>query len=319
MSELKLKSKLISTCDYHSIDLGEFAIPLEANQERYERDLKNFLKTFGKKEEASDIAADDMVTLSCSSENPKFQKEHLTLRIGLGLYSKELEAKIIGMTCGEQKTLTVGADTVTVCIEKVVREIIPELSDELAAKSGIPNVQTADDARTYCRYKQYDKLLEDPADEAFAYLSRNVMENSVFDLDEDELEQSRAAALQAMNDHSMLGGKSFDEVSEEEFAAQFGFPKQEMHDIMLQTGESTLRAAVIGQTITTLQDEDYEAYIAKLSIALQHPAEDVRKDHPVTDYLIETYCDICMDTFEKYALKKLKEVGEWKYHLNQSS
>lgn len=319
MSELKLKSKLNSSCDYRSVDLSEFAIPLEADMERYERDLKNFLKTFAKKEEASNVAADDMVTLSCSSENPKFQKEHLILRIGLGLYSKELEAKLIGMTCGEEKSLTVGQDSVTVSVEKVVREIIPELSDELAAQSGIPDVQTAEDVRTYCRYKQYDRLLEDPADEAFAYLSGKVVEDAVFDLNEDELATAKAAVLRSMDHHSMFGGRAFDEIPEEEFASQLGCSKQEWLEIMTQTGESTLKAAVMGQSLTVLQDEDYEAYIAKLSVALQRPAEEVRKDHPVTNYLIETYCDICMDTFEKYALKKLKEVGEWKHCSSQSS
>lgn len=319
MPELKLKSKLISIYDYRRVDLSEFAIPLETDQKRYERDLKNFLKTFAKKEEAPDVAADDMVTLSCSSDNPKFRKEHLTLRVGLGLYSKELEAKLIGMALGEQKTVTVGSDSVAVSIEKVIREIVPELSDELAAKSGIPDVQTSEDVRTYCRYKQYDRLLEDPADEAFTYISKTVMENSSFELDEDELAAAKAMALSSMGNHSMPGGKTFEEISEEEFASGFGCSKQEWLEIMTQTGISTLKAALVGQTLATLHDEDYEAYISKLSVARQRTAEDVRKDHFVRNYLIETYCDICLDTFEKYALKKLKEAGEWKHRSSRSS
>lgn len=319
MHELKLKSKLINAYDYRNVDISKFAIPLEPDHKRYERDLLNFCKAFAKKEEVSNAAEQDIVTLSCSSDNPKFQKQHLAVRIGLGLYSKELEEKIIGMTMGETKSFTVGTDLVNVCIEKIVREIIPELTDELAAKSGIPDIQTAEDARTYCRYKQYDELLEDPADEAFAYLAQHVLDHSEFELDEKELAEANAIMLRSMNDHRLFKGKTYDEVTEEEFYEAFGFSKQTMLDNMKKTGESTLKTAVLGQKLVTLYDKDYEEYLEKRVTAVQRPIEEMRRENTEKEFLISRYSEFCMDTLEKYAFKKLKEVGEWKRRFAQNS
>lgn len=319
MHELKLKSKIINAYDYCSVDISKFAIPLEPDLKRYERDLLNFCKVFAEKEEVSNVAEQDIVTLSCSSDNPKFQKKHLTVRIGLGLYSKELEAKIIGMTMGETKSLTVGNDLVNVCIEKIVREIIPELTDELAVKSGIPDIQTAEDARTYCRYKQYDELLEEPADEAFAYLAQYVLNRSEFELDEEELTEANAIMLRGMNDHRLFQGKTFDEVTEEEFYEAFGFSKQTMLDNMKKTGEGTLKTAVLGQRLVTLYDKDYEEYLEKRATAMQRPMEEIRRENTEKEFIISTYSEFCMDTLEKYVFKKLKEVGEWKHRFAQNS
>lgn len=275
MSELKLNSKLIHGCDYHEVDISEFAIPLKADPSRSERDIRNFLKALAKKEEVSEVAMQDMVTLSCSSDNPKFQKDHLTVRIGLGLYSKELETKLIGMTLGEEKTLTVGGDAVRVSVERIVREIIPELTDELAKQSGLPDIRTAEDVRTYCRFKQYDELLEDPADEAFSYLAGYVVKNSAFDLDEKELAMAQDFMLRSMNGHRLLDGKPLSEVTDEEITQAFGISKQDMIDNMNRTGAYTLKAAVLGQNLKVFDSEDYEAYLNKRAIALQRSVEDI--------------------------------------------
>lgn len=300
MKELRLNSKLINTCDYHDIDLSEFAIPLQADQARYERDMKNFCKIFATKEEVTEIAPQDMATLSLSSENPKFQKEHITVRVGLGLYSRELEGQLVGMIAGEVKTVTVGKDAVTVTVEKIIREIIPELTDELAARSGIPEVRTAEDARAYCRFKQYDDLLEMPADDACAHLAREQMKRSSFDLDEGEL----AVAEKIIRE--MIHFDPADD-SEEKEAVVEEFFSEENICVMI---ENTLACAVLGQNIKALTDEDYETYIGKLVRAVQRPEEDVRKEHPVTEYLINTYNDQYNNDIERYVFWRLKELGE---------
>ena len=319
MHELKLNSRVKNVCDYRSIDISQFAVPLEPDQKRYERDLMNFCRVFAEKKEGSSVEKQDMVTMSCSSDNKKFQKEHLTVRVGLGLYSKELEEKITGMTKGETKTVMVGEDQVHVCIEKIVREIIPELTDELAVRSGIPGVESAEDARTYCRYKQYDEILEEPADEAFAYLAQRVLEGSQFELEEDELAEAEAMMIRSMDGHRLLQGKSFDEVSEDEFSEAFGFSKQTMADQLKQTGESTLKTAVLGQGMLSLREKDYEAYLEKRAAAVQRPVEEIRRENSRIEFLISTYSEFYMDTLEKYVFQKLKEVGEWKHRSGQNS
>lgn len=301
MEQLQLKSRLISKCDYQDIDISQYAIPLKADTARYERDVKNFCKRFAKKEEVEEIAQQDMVTLSCSSENSKFQKEHITIRVGLDLYSKELEEKVCGMKVGETKTFTVGADSVTVTVEKSIREIIPELTDELVLSSGIPDIKTVEDVHTYCRYKQYDDALEEAADEANAYLAGEALNHSSYDLDESELETARKIVSDIMNLDTLK------ETLEDGGAKD---AEQEISDMVEVMGKNTLMAAVFAQSMTRLTKEDYEAYLDKLAVALDRPVEEVRKTHPLTEYVINTYNDFFMDTMEAYVFRKLKEIGE---------
>ena len=319
MSELRLKSKAASICDYQSIDISRFAIELKADDARYRRDLKNFCKQFAQKEEVSEIASQDLATISCSSDIQKYRKQHLTLRVGLGLYSKELEAQLVGAGCGETKQCTVDGNAVSVTVEKIVREIIPPLTDELAAGSGLPNVKTADDVRRYCRYKQYDDQLELPADDAGTYLAGTVLNQSVFELDDEEITAARNLLRNTFGSNALLGSKPFDEITDEEVVSAFGISKQELADSLNNTVIHTLKSAVVGQSMTVLQDEDYEAYIEKRAAAVQRPAEDIKKEIPLTEYLIDMYSTVYLDTIEAYVLEKLKEIGEWKTLSNQKS
>lgn len=303
MEQLKLKSKSENILDYHSIDISQYAIPLKADKERYERDVKNFCKRFAAKEEAAEIAPQDMATISCSSENPKFQKEHITIRVGLGLYSRELEEKLAGMAVGETKSFTVGSDSVTVTAEKSIREIIPELTDELVSNSGIPDVKTVKDVYAYCRYKQYDDVLEEPADEAGAYLAGEVLGHSSFDLDDGELEAASKIVSDAVNVEALSEMLDND-------AGSFGDKKQDVSGMIKQMAEHTLIAAVYAQSMTALTKEDYEAYLDKLAVAREEPVEEIRKNYPLVEYLINTYNEFFLDTIEAYVLHKLKEIGE---------
>ncbi len=289
MSELKLKSKLISGKDYHEVDLSAFAVPLSLDTDRYNRDLCNFQRHFAVKVQAETVAEQDTVTISCTSENPKFRKNHITLRVGFGLFSKELEGKLIGMNKGETKSFRVGADDVSVCVESVRREVLPELTDEFARSCGIQDIQTAEDIKKHCRFKQYDDILEEPADNAFVELAGKITENSVFQLDERELEASRqlvSALFQSNN------------VQENDFIDA------------AQMSESMLKSAVLGESIRTLTDADYAAFIDKKIVATGCTEEEARAKYGRDAYLIEEYDSIFMDTLEAYAFYRLKELGE---------
>lgn len=305
MSLIKLKSKVKNIYDYCNIDISGFAIPLKADMAQCERDVKSFLKAFATKEEASEIAAQDMVTLSCSSENPKFNKRHITVRVGLCLYSKEFEDKIIGMSVGETKTITVGADNVTVEPERVVREILPKLTDEIAERSGISHLRTAEDVRTYCRYKQYDKLLEEAADDACAYFSRELINNSDFDLDESELAESVKILSEIMKFDSME-----DMECDADTAGTEDDTKRQFLASMDQMGTGMLKTAVLGQGIKELTESDYEEYLNKRVCATERPIEDIRMENTTVSYLINTYNELFTDMVEEYVLWKLKESGE---------
>ena len=164
---LYLKSKLLKAADPWKVDVSQFCIPLTVNEALYEKDLLNFRRRFATTVDVGEVAVQDMVTLTCDSENNRFCKEHITIRIGMGLFSKELETALIGWRVGQMGTVTAKGQPVCVTIEGIRRENLPEVDDALAQRCGIPGIYTAQDIHKYCKGKQFASELEGPADEAF--------------------------------------------------------------------------------------------------------------------------------------------------------
>ncbi len=314
MGEIVLKSKLIRGCDYRGIDISGFAVKLEADPVRLERDLLNFRRRYAENVEAQQIERLDMVTVTCHSENPRFQKEHLTLRVGTGLFSRELENQMIGIPVGDQRTLSVGGCPVTLRVETCVHQILPELSDELARRCGIPGIATKEDIITYVRGNQFEEELEGPADDVYVYLAEQVMKNSEFELDEGEASTARNMMLHQLETSPITGGRALSQLSDEECVEMFGVTRQQMEDGMLQSGDTSVKAAVLGQEICRdqgklLQESDYEAYLARISDGSQRPVEEIRRKHPLTEYILDYYGGIYMDGLEEYSMRKLMDLA----------
>ena len=295
MQQLKLRSEIIKSCPFGSIDISAFVVPLKADEARYEQDIKKFCRKFAKKVMAQDAAEDDMATISCESENPKFQKKSITLRLGLGLYSKELEEKICGMKVGESKKVTAEGSAVTVTLLSSERELIPPLTDDLALKCSDPDIKTAEDIKEYCRFKQYEDIVDERFDDAYSFFSKELLGRSEFSFKEDEIQASLSEAKKSMspNAQSNVSGEDFDIAEFEQKLAR-----------------SMLIAALFGQEMAAVTEADYEEYLEKTALASECSTEEVRSSEPVMEYLIYAYSDIFIEKTEKYVLKRLKREGE---------
>lgn len=309
---IRLKSKLLREGDPWQVDVSQFQIPLTVDQRIYERDLLNFLRRFAVQEEVSEIAPQDMVTMSCTSESPRFCKKHITIRAGLGLFSKELESQLLGWQSGQSGTVTVKGQAVTVTVECIRREILPEVDDTLAARCGIPGIHTAEDIHTYCKGKQFDELLEEPLDEAFAYLSRIVLDASEFELDPEELAYSQDRMVRELDKNSMFRDTGVDGMPEERFQELFGCSKAELLESMRLSGILVLKVALLGQEMLERAGKlstmlDYELYLNRYLNAGDKTESQVRSERTITGYLLDIYGDYCMNTLEELTLHRLKE------------
>lgn len=314
MSELiRLKSKLLQEGDPWKIDLSQFQVPLTVDQALYERDLLNFRRRYAVTKEAQEIAAQDMVKLSCISENPRFCKEHITIRVGMGLFSRELENQLLGWKLGQTGVVTVKNQSVTVTVEGISRETLPEVDDALAARCGIPGIQTAQDICSFCRGKQFDQALEGPADEAFAYLSRAVLDDSEYDLDPEEVHFSQEKMVQELNHNSQFRETGMDGMPEETFRELFGCGKEELVENMRISGVLVLKSALLGQAMLEREGKlltmaDYEAYLRRY-LEAGDDEEKLRREKPLLGYVIDTYGDYFMNAMEELALHRLEEAA----------
>ena len=301
MCRLRLKSEITKSCPFDSIDISSFTVPLKADEARYEQDIKKFCRKFAKKVNADDAAKDDMVTISCQSENPKFRKEKITLRLGLGLYSGDLEEKILGMKVGESRKVCAEGAAVTATLLSSEREIIPPLSDELALKCTDPDIKSAEDIKEYCRFKQYDDVIDERFDDAYSFFSRELLSQSEFSFREEEKQAALSEAKKSMSPNAESN------MEEEKF---------DIDEFTAKLAKSMLIAALFGQEMVSLTQADYEEYLEKTALASECSIEEARQAEPVTEYLIFEYSDIFIEKTEKYVMNRLKREGEAKQNDN---
>lgn len=308
---ISLKSRLLREGDPWQVDISKYKIPLVVNQTLYERDLLNFRRKYSTVVNTSEIAAQDMATLTCVSENPRFNKEHITVRVGMGLFSKELENQIIGWKPGQTGTVTVKGQPVNVTVEDIRRENLPEVDDALAVRCDDPYIRAAEDIHAYCKGKQFDSQLDGPLDEAFPYLMRKVIEESEFELDPDEERFSQELTIRQFASSSMLGGRDLDSISEKEFSDLFGIAKKDLLSNLRVSGVYTLQCALLGQAMLERMgkmptDDDYNAYLNRF-IDMGASEEQARQEHPVIEYLLNEVGGFFMDETEALTLRRLKE------------
>ena len=312
MTELRLQSKCKNVIDRTTIDVSGFAIPLTLDEKRLERDISNFLKRFAEKKQENLVEKNDILTLSCTSMVSKFQKKHITLRIGLGLFSKSLENQCLGLECPGEYELIVDDQPVHVSLETNFREYLPELTDDFAASCGMEEINTVEDIYDRCRALQYDRQLEDAAEEALTYATRQVIDQAEFELDEEECRLAVDRALDNLRVNSRLQGMDYDSLDEETYCEVFGMPRKMMEDSFQLIGKSSLKSALIGQYYleqkgALLTEEDYEQYLEKLVLSTEEEKEEVRKKHSVFEFILDEYCDYYLTSMEKWVLKKLRE------------
>lgn len=312
MSErIGLKSKLLRAGDPWRVDISEFKIPLTVDQRLYERDLLNFRRKYSTMEDAPEIAAQDMATLTCTAETPRFCKEHLTVRVGLGLFSKELENQIIGWKPGQSGTVSAKGQPVSVTVEAVRRERLPEVDDALAARCDDPYIRTAKDIYTYCRGKQFDDILEEPLDEACPELSRQTIAASEFQLDPEELAFSGDMLVRQFLKGAMEG-RELDSVSDEDFRERFLQSKEELLAGLRSSADYMLQAALLGMARREergrpVTQDDYTAWLRRYTDGMEISEQEAEREHPALEYLLEQVGSDYIDELEAITLFRLKE------------
>lgn len=308
-NQLYLKSRLLREGDPMQADIAQFKIPLTVDQTLYERDLLNFRRRFAVMEDAAEVRAQDMVTLSCRSELPRFRKEHIIVRVGQGLFSKELESQLLGWESGRSGEVTVKGQPVIVTVEGIRREVLPEVDDALAERCGIPGIRTAADIHTCCRGKQFDDALEGPLDDAYPELLRQVVAASAFEFDPEELAFSQELMVRQFRGSA---GRDMDSLSDEDFKERFFVSKEEMLTNLRASAAYTLQAALLGLSMREregrpVSEDDYAAWLHRYFDVDGKGEEEVRREHPVLEYLLEQVGGDFMDAMEALTLRRLKE------------
>lgn len=303
-------SKAILMFDYHKVDLSHFCEPYETDEELIEDGFEYIRKKFAGLEEVTSVEVGDSVTFSCVSEKPRFNKASVTVNAGKGLYSRELENKLIGKIVGQTATVQVGGIDVTVTIRSAQRRSVP-IIDDAFVDSHFPGLHTVEDLREWYRKDQLEQYLQITAEEATNYMKEQVIANSEFVIDETERAAARAACERSVREMWEMNGIPLDTMTDEQAEELLGYPTAQSYiDWFADLCEQDVCGAVLGyEEMRTagreLTLEQYQAELASMREETSDPDLELTYTFPV--FARQKYSEYYTDLLKKHAYDYIKE------------
>ncbi len=317
---IELRSKATSVYDYTKVDISSYIPAFTPDEALLEKDIDRILKAHGAKVTPETVEDGDMVTLSCDSEIPKFNKKNIIVMVGKGLFSKDFEAQLIGKKKDVPFTVTVDGAEVHGCVDKILRTVLPALTDESVAGFGMEGVETVEDLKRYCVDKQLDRLLDeiDEMEMASAAVWQTLSDNSEYTLDEEEkahaLERAAAKTAELESQKPVFNTEEERQAFLAEYEEEYGEPYEEMDfgKFMHQMFLTELQIGAMGCETARregilLTEEDYNEYIHRYMEAIPGSTEEeIRQKYTVEEYAIEQYNNLICDRLDLYVSETFK-------------
>lgn len=313
---ITIKSRATEIYDYRKVDISQFLTGFVPDERQLNKDMNRWLRRYGKNVSVEQVEVGDTAVLRCHSSLPRFEKPSITVPVGKGLFDKELETQLAGMTVGETRTLFKADTPVEVTILSASRVQLPALTDETIATLGVEEIQSVKELRTLCLSKQVEGfLLEDEnPDMASAYVWQEVAKNSRFERDEEEcrlvdiLAENRLKEVQAQ--YGQMDLEEQEELSEEEEEEEEEMASASADDLTVDTFQQVflteLDLATIGQEIlrqenALLTQEDYEARLNKLQEAYPDKTrQQLMEQESPFRFAADYYADVLAQRIDAY-------------------
>ena len=305
-----LKSEIIDIYDFRKISPFDFVEPFSMSEEEMKDEVQRYLMRNSTLVEAESVSADDIVVIDITSDVSKFCKQSLSLRVGKGLYSEEVENGILGMEKGGQRDLSLTGCTAHVVVKDIKRRVIPETTDENIMALGLEGISTLKDLRDSIYKKSFRDYIEDYSEAVAVELSNEAVNRSVFRLDEDDISMMNRESDAMAED--MLRASGLDPLSatDEEIIRATGRSREEHFSFMRGLGENELKTVLIGERMMEQEgipfdEEGYRDSLKPLMEALGKTLEEAMKMVPFDKYLRQQAADHYFNAVEEYVKEQL--------------
>ena len=175
-----MKSRVLQIKDYREVDITPLLKPFVPDEAALETELRRLTNPYVRWETGETASAGDQVVCRLVSDCPRFSKEKVRFVAGSGMFHKELEALVIGMTVGEAREADLSEGRVSLTLTGVMNRVVPEPSDEMVEKLGLEGVDTVADYRAYLLAQQKDSAFQDALYEPQKQLMAEVIAGSEF-------------------------------------------------------------------------------------------------------------------------------------------
>ena len=290
-----MKSRVLQVKDYRTVDLKEWIKPFILDEAALEREFQRLTNPYIRWEPGERAASGDLVTCCLVSECPRFQKDRVRFAASSGMFHPVLEKISVGMAVGETRETDLPEGRVALTVLEVTRRVVPEPTDEMAAKLGLEGVLDLASYRAYLIEQQKEKHLEEVLYEPVQYLTETMLAETEFVLYKEdwsravewELDRSRVLCLQE--------GMTLEEMTAEQFDGRI--PVKSYYELVAMVQNNAwgaLRRYLLGKYYAetdgfTVSEADYQAYIESYSQRWGFTAEQAREINPYDSFVFGEY------------------------------
>jgi hypothetical protein len=194
----------------------------------------------------------DIVTVALNGPTKKFTRV-TQIRLGAGLFDKDLEHALIGKRAGKG-SFAHSLGTIDYEIEKIERMIVPAVTDDMVKAENIAGVHTLQELVSYY-YRE--TLRTEFTKESYTFTEKYFLPRCEFVIAAEDIAGMTEHEMDRCRGISKSMGKVFDEMTQEELMGAVGFPDIPSFKQMLHVYyNKVLRTALLG---TALKGENEES------------------------------------------------------------
>ncbi|OBA06121.1 hypothetical protein A9P44_04195 [Paenibacillus polymyxa] len=315
MLKQRLKSSIISEPDFRQMDLNPEWLQYSIDKHAVEEELQRIQKKHRQLVEVNDVQNGDSVTLNLTSGEKKYNRENLTISIGLGLFSKELEEQLIGRRSQDTADLNVQGHEVHVQIVRIVRSIVPPWTDAMAAEEQIDGVSTFEELKAYIKEQIRVNVTSSNLYYIINSVNRQLAEKGKYNLIQEDLDLLTHMELERVRLITQSEGLVLEEMTEEQFQGRIPVKSYEefMH-MIISLNQTNLPILLIAMKHAEEDHfrptaEGYEEYIANMVESFPGlDIEEVRQRIDFDNYASRKYLEYFDQEVETYYTTQLQEV-----------
>lgn len=231
-----MKSRVLKLWDYREAEFDR-EIPKPDVEDALEKEYRRLMKRDKKVEESEIVAEDDIVTLDMHSSNPKWEKKNMMLNVGKGIFDREFEHKLVGLSKGDN-LIKIGEDEIQLQIREIKRNVYPQLSIERVlewanSEEGNKEVVSVNGFKEYMKNKCEKEAVLSQINEIIFSVYGQVYMNSEWDFDEEEFQEIYQQIIGEINLELEGKNTSYDTLTDEECKKYFDYEnKEELEQLM---------------------------------------------------------------------------------------
>ena len=260
--------------------LFDIKIPQKSIDEKLTKAAEHFLAI---EEQEGAIEKGDIVGIKIASEDSFLASECERLSVGKGFFSKEIEAALIGKKKGDTFATEADGAQASITVLWVKRRVVPKFTDAMAAAMNVEDVTNVQEYTDYVTQELVDEDKEKKQNAIWNMVSKKLLEESSFDVDEQEVD------AQYKKDLAYLQKELEDDFEEFMQVKYHGKTLEESKKNYKQEIVKTLELCAIAAPMaeedgTQWTREDYEAVIDDM-VSEEYSKEELQQSMSYEDYV----------------------------------